>query len=150
MKCHLLSIQPCEPDACLCQWIQDKYSFQHPVMPLVSQAFLLHFVRVPTGEPRGMYMYAFGSHFYNSAFSLRGSSRKLYVFVSVLYHCWVTVLLCGCAVLGSPFLLSLNIPLGSSSGPFLNEASVHILIHIFMKPNIYFCWLCSHKWNCGW
>lgn len=47
-----------------------------------------------------------------------------------------------------PFF-SLNILLGSSSGPLMNEASVHILIHILMKPNIYFCGLYSHKWNCG-
>lgn len=63
---------------------------------------------------------------------------------SILCCCWITVPSSDCTVGHSLILFSLSIPLGSSLGLFMNEASVYSLIHILMKLNIYLCWLYSH------
>lgn len=100
MQRHLLSLEPRELWCiclCKCQWVQDEYPFQHLVMPLCLYHFFCTLLEFIHGVPRGMY--SSGSYFYNFALSLWGSSRKLYVFISIFYYCWATALLCSSILL---------------------------------------------------
>lgn len=101
MQRHLLSLELRELWCiclCKCQWVQDKYPFQHLVMPLCLNHFFCILFEFIQGVPRGMY--SSGSYFYNLVFLLWGSSRKLYVFVSIFCSCWAI------ALLRSPVLLT--------------------------------------------